>query len=163
MSPENVFMSVSAGAGVALDFPREYQPLKSLDLCSNILENVKVPILFRNVPLLLVGDGPFPLVWLAGPVDPRQEKWRWVVEKSISRSTMINVDVDGSTATVQVFAGKSQVLRVGADGPGQAKVTELDLRPLGSRVQGSSVGLDIGGTKMSGNRFVGGRAAISLA
>ena len=81
------FMTVSADSTREVTFPADYRPLDSLDLCGNTLENVTVPILFRNVPLFLIGDGSFPLVWVAGPTDPKKEKWRWVVEKSIARST----------------------------------------------------------------------------
>jgi hypothetical protein len=157
------YMSVSAGVASTPPLPVDYHPFKTLFLCSNRLDEVQVPILFRNVPLLLVGSGPFPLVWLAGPTDAKRDNWRWVVEKSIARSNLIKVEIDASTYEVRVLVANDQLLAVRGTGQAEAEVTALNLKPMGILAEGSSKGLLIGGQSISRSTFVRAFSAISLS
>jgi hypothetical protein len=158
------FMITSDRAdGVMQALPSEYTPYPLLTLCSNILTDVRAAISFKSIPILLVGKGTFPLVWLAGPTESKRDQWRFIVAKSVSRYIPAKVDIDGEAATVAVSLGSIPLLRVRSTGVDAAEVMHVDLRPLGLDIEGSTSSLRVGKTSLSRNRIEGVQAAIALS
>jgi hypothetical protein len=163
MTSPSFMTSAPSNKGNPTDLPGSYTPFHELDLCSNVFTDVKVPILFRNIPVLLIGRGAVPAVWLAARADAEGTRWSFIVDKSVSRHPSVKVDVDVESYEVVVLIAGNQILRTRCVSQEKAAVTDIDLRPLGLGVEGSAVGLKIGGTTLSGNRVSGLYSAITLS
>ena len=134
--------------------PTQYRPLRELNLCSNVLVNVGVPLAANGQPVLLVGRGTAtPLIWLAARTDPASKLWVFVVEGGRPLRPLIVVETDQTVGTVTVQVGGALVTRARQTAEDAAAVDSLNLRPLGLAVYGSATELHIGGQTMEGNRF----------
>jgi hypothetical protein len=142
--------------------PSEYVPYSRLELCSNKLEGVAIPLLVRDTPLLLIGRGATPLVWLSAPTDPSGANWDFVVAASLARNPAVRVQREKSKHVLTVRVSDTVVAVVEWKGLDSARVTRLDLRPVGLNVVGDTAGLRMGGMTMSGNTVVNARVAFAL-
>lgn len=134
--------------------PSAYRPFRELRLCSNALRGVSIPIAIDRFPILLVGQGPLPLVWLAAPVEPGVFPWPFVVSANRSSNPAVGVHFDLKKATVRVSVSGLDVLRVSKTSEESAEIAYLDLRPIGLDIIGTSSGLQAGGTHLVGNTLV---------
>lgn len=142
--------------------PLGYRPFRELEVCSNLLTDVLVPLAVNGHPLLLVGTGAMPLVWLAGPSDPTARSWRFVVERSRSTNPAILVDLDRRTKVVFVEVSGDEVLRVQWLSPERATVQVLDFTPLGLALQGDEEALTLGTSRLSGSSVSGAKVAFEI-
>jgi hypothetical protein len=147
--------------------PPDYHPFRELNLCSNVLVNVPVPISVGGRPALLVGrslslDRPHPLAWLAAPAGPNSKDWVFVVERNRPLRPLIVIESDQPNRTIQVRVGGTLVLRAKAS-TDTAVVDALDLRPLGLLAYGGETDLHIGGQTFGGNRFENLQTAFAIA
>jgi len=143
---------------VAIPLPPEYHPFRELNLCSNVLVDVPVPILVGGRPGLLVGQqlgllANLPLVWIAAPTSPGSNDWVFVVEMNRPLRPLIFVAYDRPAGTVQVRVGDTLVLRAKQTSKDTAVVDALDLRPLGLVAYGDGKAINVGGMMMERNRF----------
>lgn len=144
--------------------PWNYQPYDELWLCSNVFKDVKIPLAINAQPLVLIGKGPVPLIWLAAPSQPNAKTWIYVVKANKAINPGIDVEWSAGTKTVSAKVGGVEVLRVAIQSQQIAEVQFLDLRPLGLDVTGSAGGLTLGTTNtFSRNTVVGARVGINLA
>lgn len=135
--------------------PATYQPFDELQLCSNSLMKVKVPLLIDGNAVILVGRGPAPLVWLAAPTQPKGSAWDYVVRESIAGFRQIDVALSLTTREVTVRVHDSELLHVRALSDSVAVVDRVDLRPIGLAIYGDSSGLHAGPTRLASNVFNG--------
>lgn len=133
--------------------PGEYAAPKQLTLCSNILRNVQVPIAIEGTPILLIGKGTVPLVWLAAPIGMAGQRWVYVVQASRSMNPAVTVRTDLKIGTVVVKVSGSTVISGRAVSPEQITVDKVDLRLLGLAVFGDQSGLTFGGARLQQNIF----------
>ena len=143
---------------MAIPLPPEYHPFRELNLCSNVLVDVPVPILVGGRPGLLVGQqlgllANLPLVWIAAPTSPGSNDWVFVVEMNRPLRPLIFVAYDRPAGTVQVRVGDTLVLRAKQTSKDTAVVDALDLRPLGLVAYGDGKAINVGGMMMERNRF----------
>jgi hypothetical protein len=142
--------------------PEGYQPFRELELCSNTLQNVLVPIAVDRAPVFLVGlgQGPLPRVWLAARTDP--SGWMFVVQANRPSSTSIRVISDAIGSSVKVVVGGKNVAFVTKESEERVRVDFLDLRPLGLDVSGTAEGLRVGGTQLVSNKLLNLEVAVAL-
>jgi hypothetical protein len=133
--------------------PPGYEPYSTLEFCSNVLEHVQVPFERDGQPLLLVGKGQVPVVWLKGPADATASAWEYIVKGNRSANPAVAVLINRVLGEVRVQVDKSTVLVVKRLGPDKAVVSQLDFRPLGLDITGDRTGLRLGGTVISRNTF----------
>lgn len=145
--------------------PAGYKPFRKLVLCSNMLEEVQIPISIGDQPLLLIGAGARPQVWLAAPAKPDSSEWFFVVQANRSRHPSVEVRISGSEVnpSVSIMVAGSRVLRVESRRGGAARVTFLDLRMLGLDVTGDEKILRIGGATFLGNTISKTTIGVRLA
>jgi hypothetical protein len=142
--------------------PPTYQPFAELRLCSNVLRDVVIPIAMERVPLLLVGHGQLPLVWLGAPVEQGVSPWSFVVSENRSTNPAVLVHIDPRKSTVRVTVSGQDVLIVFKVSDAIAEVTHLDLRPIGFDLVGTTTSLRVGGMQLVGNTLVSLEVGLSL-
>ena len=128
-------------------------------LCSNLFRNVTIPIAVGDHPLLLVGKGVVPLLWLAARSGPNSSLWMYVVDASKVANAAVKLEF-GDSITVTIAS--TNVITVIRETPTKANVRQLDLRPLGINVTGDASGLQIGSNSFSHNVIAGTRVGIQL-
>jgi hypothetical protein len=151
-------------------YPPGYEPFQYLDICSNKIEGGGRPFEIGEVVPLLVGRGmQFPMVWLTLPWPPPSviginQKWIEAVNgdrlsdklpeplRSILRVSNRVTPVP----TVEVWLGKSPVLRARQEDKLSGRVDFIDLRPLGLAISGSADELVVGTNVFKGNRISDG-------
>jgi hypothetical protein len=132
--------------------PDGFRPYRELDVCSNQLVDVPVVFAVDDQPAFLVGQGPFPLVWIAAPISRSRETWDYVVRGSEGRSSIIEIKTSMRGITT-IYVGRANVLTVRATSPDTAMIADLDLRPFGLNVWGDAQTLHIGGSIFTANHF----------
>ena len=142
--------------------PERYSPVGTLDLCSNVFVDVLMPLAIREFPILLIAGGVVPVVWLAAPSAPGSQELGFVVNEGRSANPAIQVRIDSSKRETIVTAGAARLLKDAMTGDDEARVTEMNLRPLGFDVTGSSYGMTIARNKFARNRIQGSRVGIAL-
>lgn len=142
------------------NLPVGYAPYQDLSFCSNnILGGGHIFAMGKVLPLL-IGIGPSPRVWLQAVAAPASKEFVTIVADSKATHPAVSVSTIGSRVVVTV-RGKT-VLTAEATGGQQATVSEVDFRPLGLNVFGSSDGLSLGGMQLSHNTFSGVGVAFGL-
>lgn len=138
---------------IEYELPARYSPYRELNVCSNRLVNVRIPILMHENPVLLVGSGSYPMVWLSAPLEPGARRWGYVVKESKSLNPAVSVHIDRKQKSVNVRIEGEDVLFVQADSAVRATISRLNLRPIGLAVHGDRQGLQAGGVSLSANTF----------
>ena len=142
------------------NLPNGYIPYQDLTFCSNsILGGGHIFAIGRIVPLL-VGVGPTPRVWLQAVAAPDSKDFVTIVADSVSTHPAVDVLVTGREVAVSV-EGKSILKAEAIDGL-RAIVHEVDFRPLGLNVFGSSQELSLGGMRLSHNTMFGVGVAFRM-
>ena len=142
------------------NLPTNYRPYQSLSFCSNNISGGGHIFAMGKVLPLLIGVGPSPRVWLQAVAAPGGKEFVTIVADSKATHPAVDVADDGSKVVVSV-RGKT-VLTVEAKDDQRAVVSEVDFRPLGLNVFGSSVSLSLGGMQLSHNTFSGVGVAFGL-
>ena len=147
--------------------PQGYALFRELNLCSNVLVNVPVPLLVGDWPAFLVGRSlsllsPLPLIWLAAPASPDSREWNFVVESNRPLRPLIAIQTDKEGETVQVYVGTTLVLRARQSSLDTAIIDALDLRPLGLVAYGDESELRIGAMTYGRNRFQNLQTAFAI-
>jgi hypothetical protein len=118
--------------------PNDYVPFEMMELCSNVLQRVRVPISVGHFPVLLLGhsDKPWPYLWL-GARSSSTGEWNYIVEKGQSCLSALKHSVDADRQLLQVVFNSLVLVRVSFEQPDVPKITRLWLRPIGLDVTGS--------------------------
>jgi hypothetical protein len=144
-----------------IKLPDGYVPFNQLELCSNTLVNVKIPFSVGRTPLLLIGKGKNPLVWLSAPARPKSDEWRYVVESNRSLNPAIFVEVNDQENTVVVRIKNLTIIKVVTKGEDSAVSDTLDFRPIGINIYGDKNGLTVGASKFAHNSVRNAQTAFA--
>jgi hypothetical protein len=136
-----------------IKFPVEYVPFKELIICSNIMIDGKVPFTIKMGVPLLVGRGEVPLIWLAVPISKEASDWKYVVEGSQSLDKRYDVISFDEGKSIRIMLDNINLIQVNKISDEKAKITNLDLRPLGINIYGDNSGLFVGTNRMAKNTF----------
>jgi hypothetical protein len=145
-----------------LSLPETYTPFHILELCSNKFVDVKVPMAVRDFPVLLVGRGVVPIVWLGAPRQIGASDWIFVVAEGQSNNPLVQVDIDKAKGRVVIKAGGTVLLQARTAAQDHAIVEKLDLRPVGLAVTGDTSTLHVGTNQLSGNTIQAANTGIAL-
>jgi len=142
------------------NLPEHFRPYQSLSFCSNNISGGGHIFAMGQILPLLIGVGPTPRIWLQAVAAPGSKSFVTVVADSKATHPAVNVEVDGGKVVVSVQG--IAVLTVEAKDDQRAIVSEVDFRPLGLNVFGSSSSLNLGGMQLSNNTFSGVGVAFGL-
>lgn len=142
------------------NLPEHFRPYQSLSFCSNNISGGGHIFAMGQVLPLLIGVGPSPRVWLQAVATPGSKEFVTVVADSKVTHPAVDVEVNGGRVVVSVRG--IVVLSVEAKDDQSAEVSEVDFRPLGLNVFGSSSSLNLGGMQLSNNTFSGVGVAFGL-
>jgi hypothetical protein len=138
---------------ITKQLPANYAPFETVEFCSNRLIRVKVPIAFDSTPIVLLGSGNLPRLWVSAPSNPSWETWSYIVEENRSLNPVVKVEQNEKEQMVLVKVSGVIVLQARQTGSSSLIVDLVDLAPIGLNVKGSSTGLSIGGMSLKGNTF----------
>ncbi|KVE27768.1 hypothetical protein WI93_12100 [Burkholderia vietnamiensis] len=144
------------------EMPVGFEPYSTLNFCSNMLVNVKVPIAIKQgLAPLLIGRGASPRVWMsAGHVMNDQQAFFQIVKDNVSNSPQVRI-VTGSNFT-EVLFGDTIMCHVKQISNDEAAVTKLDLRPAGLVLFGDENSLNVGSNKMDHTTIKNAMAFLSI-
>lgn len=140
--------------------PPEYIAFQELVICGNRFINGTVPIEVETTPVLLIGQGEPPLVWISVPGKQRLKPFALVVNNQ-SRESKISVFWK-TNSTVIFFKSSITMLYVTKESDEKAIVPTLDLRPIGLSIFGNEDSLTVANTVLENNTFKNIRAMIRI-
>ncbi len=145
------------------NLPKEFILFEELIFCSNVIRNCNVPIVIDDRPVVLVGRGDQPKIWLWGLVDPKSKRLVPIVR---SNSVLIPmtppIKVESENNYTRVKLNDIIIIHAVKSSETTAIVDQLDMRPLGFSIYGDSSTLHVGTTTMVGNLMSGGKVFIAL-
>jgi len=133
--------------------PDGYVAPEQLTLCSNVLRQVPIPLSVDAIPVLLVGKGRVPLVWLNAPIGGPEQRWSYIVRASQAANPAVVISVDVQNSAIEVRVGGQVVLKAHAVSPDEIVVSHIDLRPIGFDIQGDATKLSLGSSQLIRNTF----------
>jgi hypothetical protein len=144
--------------------PPDFEPYEDLTICSNrLINNRHILELENGVHPIIIGKGREPNIWLAAPVDQARSAWRFVIERSVSLHPAFSIESRiSSSKPIFVRAGKTIVIRISSFSENAVVIDEIDLRPIGLNIFGTTSVLQVGGAKMVGNSFANMGVAIGI-
>ncbi|WP_461638786.1 hypothetical protein [Labilibaculum euxinus] len=135
------------------NIPSEYQAFDRLTICSNVLIGAGAIIKIGEVEPILIGKGlKFPAIWLKARAN--KNNWISVVERSVSLNPQIKITNEGDTSTTIIKIKSITILKAIQQNSG-CYIDQIDLRPLGLNVFGTSEYLKVGQSEFKGNTFQG--------
>jgi len=147
---------------INITLPEDYSPYPTLILCSNTLVNVPVPLMIYNKPVLLVGRGYIPLIWLSAPIHPASNQWVYILEGNKPVINSVSVAQLVKERGISISIGSIEVLRAFRESNEISKITLLDLRPIGLNLFGNEEILSVATNTLVGNTFNNVRVGLSL-
>ncbi len=144
------------------NLPKEFIPFEELNFCSNIIRNCNIAIMMDQTPIVLVGKGNQPQIWLWGLVNPKAKLLAPMVYSNSVRIFTAPIKVESKNNYTRVKLNDIIIIEAVKDSETKARVDQLDLRPLGFNISGNSTTLNVGTNVMSGNQISGGRAFIAI-
>jgi len=145
-----------------INFPPKYKMYENLEICSNYLINVKAPFVIHAKPVLLIGNGDMPIIWISAPVHPNSSERIYVVEENSTNNPAIYIEKDEKNKKVLIQVGNTTILEVTAKSETDALVTKIDFRPIGLNVYGDKSGLNVGTMTLSRNSIANSEIAFNL-
>ena len=145
--------------------PNGYLPYPRITFCSNSFVDGLIPIAAGDEYLILVGQGPAPLVWLKQLVSGTgtlQFRQAVVANRPHPLFKELRVRADPGQKKTIVKVASVTILEAHQSSTDQAEVTRLDLRPLGILVHGNSGGLTVGTNDFSHNTFSNAKIMLAL-
>lgn len=143
------------------NIPTTYAPYEELVLCSNRFIRGQIPIQINLYPILLIGKGETPKVWISAPLNDKATQWRYVVEESKPLTPQLSLETPNIHSLI-IRAGEITMLKVDQTSQAKAQVTSLDLRPIGLNIYGDSSALHVSGHTLAENTFTDVVIMISL-
>ena len=139
--------------------PTEYKEYRIVNLCSNILTNVKYFFGVNDRVPLLIGKGDSkPVCWIF-----IQNNGIWQEIVSANKSNYLPLQVFAHERKLLIQLGDTIILDSYEEDSETLHIQKIDLRPLGLNIEGNSKGLNVGGALMSGNNIQGGKYFVGLA
>jgi hypothetical protein len=142
------------------DDPEDYVPYPVVDICGNILRNVKYVIELKGVHPILIGKGKIPYIWLRFPSRDFL-KWNYIVERRTAVNPAVNIN-QASAGRMSVSLHGKNVLDIVKYDEDSIQISSIDLRPIGLNVFGGGDTLQVGGTKFTKTQMQNGNTFIAL-
>lgn len=134
-------------------FPKNYNRLKVLDVCSNKIIGGGNVMGIDNFAPLLIGDGDLPKVWLYAKVD--KSSWTPLIAENESLHTDLHITINDELKEVTIKLGDVVILNVVKIGDGHCDIRHLELRPIGLNLYGNHQVLKVANNTFSGNIYSG--------
>ncbi|GAB3215649.1 hypothetical protein [Pseudaeromonas pectinilytica] len=142
------------------NLPSSYIPYNTLVICSNTMLGGGHIVAVGEVLPLVIGKGEKPQIWLQAISNPQTNEFVSIIEASVSKHPAVEIlEQNGS---IEVTIQKNKILIVRAESQDKAVVSQLDLRPIGLNLVGTTASLSVGGTTFSGNSMSGGGVLIGF-
>lgn len=145
-----------------MNLPFGFEPFLDLVICGNRFIRGIAPFTISDRPVLLVGKGDLPIVWLVVPSPDAPKKFITLVANNESQHLGVIVETNNETRTVQVIMRGNILISVKKILEEMAAVESMDLRPVGLNIYGNEVSLNVGGMTLVGNRSEGASVLVSL-
>jgi len=146
-----------------IDLPKEFVAFKELSFCSNTLQNCKIPIIIDDTPILLVGKGEQPQIWISAIVNQETNKVGPVVIANFIRIATADLNVEAKNDSTCIKFKDTVIIKATKLSDEKAEIKQIDMRPFGFNIYGDSSTLNVGANVMSGNNIAGARAFIALS
>ncbi len=121
-----------------------------------------MPIAMDGRPILLIGKGDQPQVWLWGLANKETKELVEVVSSNSVRIVSAPIKVESENDSTCVKLNDKIIVKAVKLSDEKAMVEQIDMRPLGFNIHGDSNTLNVGTTVMVGNQMIGGQAFIAL-
>ena len=142
------------------NLPSSYIPYSTLVICSNTMLGGGHIVAVGEVLPLVIGKGEKPQIWLQAISNPKNNEFVSIIEASVSKHPAVEIlEQNGS---IEVTIQNNKILIVRAESQDKAVVSQLDLRPIGLNLVGTTASLSVGGTTLSGNSMSGGGVLIGF-
>ncbi len=145
-----------------INLPKDFVAFEELTFCSNVLQNCNIPITADDKPILLVGKGEKPQIWLWGLVDQKSKLLAQIVSSNSVRILTAPITVESENDSTCVKLNDTIIIKAVKLSDEKATIEQIDMRPLGFNIYGNSSTLNVGTNVMVGNRIVRARAFIAL-
>jgi hypothetical protein len=136
------------------NLPADYRPFSELTVCGNRVTGGGLLFVLGDAPLLLVGQGSQPMIWLQAPTTPGSRQLEPIVESSISKHPAVSVISRHGFLDVQI--ANTTLVRVQRTGEQSAAIDVIDLRPIGLNITGDPSELRVAGSRHRRSSFSGG-------
>ncbi len=146
------------------DLPKEFVAFERLNFCSNILQNCDIPIIaIDGSPILLVGKGKQPQVWIWAIINIETKKLGPVVIANSNRilTDEIKVEVEDDSTCIK-YKNNTVIIKVIKLSDEDAIIEQIDMRLYGFNIYGDSSTLNVGADVMVGNHVSYSKAFIEL-
>lgn len=146
------------------DVPIDYVPYENVSFCGNTLVNTRFIFEIRGSHPLLVGKGLFPYVWINAPSKPNQmiSEWERIVERSTAKFSLVQVNNDFLGKKLSITVNGITMLNISNFTSDSVIIDEIDLRPIGISMFGSSSKLEISGNSYMRNTATDCNSLISI-
>lgn len=146
-----------------IDLPKEFVAFEELSFCSNTLQDCKIPIVVDDRPILLVGKGEQPQIWISAIVNQKTKKLGPVVIANSIRIATYDFKVEAKDDSTCIKFKDTVIIKATKLSDEKAVIEQVDMRPFGFNIYGDSSSLNVGTNVMSGNNIAGARAFIALS
>jgi len=146
------------------DVPIDYVPYENVSFCGNTLINTKFIFEVRNSHPFLVGKGLFPYVWINAPSRPNQmiSEWERIVERSTAKFSLVKINNNFVDKKLSIVVNGITMLNISNFTDNSVTIDEIDLRPIGISMFGSSDKLKISGNSYTRNTATDCNSLISI-
>ena len=145
-----------------IDLPKQFVMFEELNFCSNILQNCNIPVVIDDKPIVLVGKGDQPQIWLWGLANQKTKELVQIVSSNSVRILKAPIRVESKNDFTCVKLNDTIIIKAVKLSDEKAAIEQIDMRPIGFNIHGNSSTLNVGTNVMAGNQMVGGRAFIAL-
>ena len=124
------------------ELPEEFVPYSSARVCSNELSGIPIIVQAGDQPVLMVGSGRKPHVWLNGRKS--NDEWYQVVQNNIPKANLVSVKANHSQHSIEVRMDDQLLLSARQISASRLLIDFIDLSPIGIAVTGSAERLEEG-------------------
>ena len=142
-----------------INYPKNLDKLKSLQICSNKLIGGGDLVNIENFVPIIIGNGTLPKIWLTVKID---NKIIEIVKENVSYNNQIIVKSNNNFREVKIYANDLMLITAKLIKDYECVVNHLDLRPIGLNIFGNEKELNVANTKLSGNSFSGAKFLIGM-
>ncbi|MBY5948275.1 hypothetical protein [Photobacterium rosenbergii] len=143
------------------NLPESYSPLDELEICTNRIVGGGHLVSMGNVLPILIGSGRKPKVWLQAVNNPHQHSFITIVDESKSLHPFVDINI--KRKNLDLYIKDQHVLSVEYSTRSRAKITHIDLRPLGIIIYSSGDNLQAGNMSFSNTTFKGVNSVINFS
>src|SRR3990170_1542829 len=145
-----------------MNLPDGFEPFIDLAICGNRFIKGIAPFTMGDQPILLIGKGDVPAVWLIAPSSDEPDKFITLVANNESKHPQVKVEINDQSRNLHVVLGETVLISVKKILNEFAAVEWIDLRPVGLNIYGNEVSLNVGGMTLVGSRSEGSNVLVKI-